>query len=220
MWYSNSSWHIYEAIHPPHMSRIQSSSSTKHKAINTSSSSRLHPNPPSPNPPPTPPSTQTQEAAPELPQGLVRRTYLPLAKLSKKLLAKIAPLHPTRRTPPPCPTPDPKLKEMVAKKLEDEEDLMEEDLKNQVPGWIVMDDIRKNEIREYYRLAEKGEVEHFPGLIQHATEEQLLEGDEEREEVLRAIHKDFNEMLPTDRKAVVVADRWHRRGGWGAEPFM
>lgn len=70
---------------------------------------------------------------------------------------------------------------MAAKRLEDTEELMEEDLKNQVPGWHVLDDISKKQIRERYRLAEKGELEHFPSLLRHATEEQLLEGDEERE---------------------------------------
>jgi hypothetical protein len=104
---------------------------------------------------------------------------------------------------------------MAAKKLEEEEDLMEEDLKNQVPDWHTLDDTRKNQIREGYRLADKDQLEHPPGLLRHATQQQLQEGDEEREEILQARIPGYRNLVPTDREALMIAKRWYQRGGWG-----
>lgn len=136
--------------------------------------------------------------------------------MSKRVLAFISP-HSTSRTPPPRPAPDLTLEEMAVKKLEEEEELMEEDLKNQVPKWHVLDDAWKNGIRESYRLAEKGELEHPPGLLRHANQQRLQQGDEEREEILRDRYPGYLSMIPADREALMINERWNQRGGWGSD---
>ena len=83
-----------------------------------------------------------------------RPFYSPLAKTSKSALRKIAPFHPTRRTPPP-PLPRPPPPKKTKKQLELEEK-WEMELEDTVEGWYCMPEEERAALRRAKRDAEMG----------------------------------------------------------------
>ncbi|KAI0319208.1 hypothetical protein OF83DRAFT_1055423 [Amylostereum chailletii] len=81
-------------------------------------------------------------------------TYSPLAKSSKSMLRRIAPLHPNRRTPPPpAPRPPPPKK---SKKMLDLEEKWELELQDEVEGWYALTDEERAQWRRAKRDKELG----------------------------------------------------------------
>ncbi|TFK94038.1 hypothetical protein K466DRAFT_649542 [Polyporus arcularius HHB13444] len=83
-----------------------------------------------------------------------RPTYSPLAKASKSMLRRIAPLHPNRRTPPPPPPkapPKPKSKKML-----ELEEKWEMELEESVDGWYALPEGERAALRRAKRDHELG----------------------------------------------------------------
>ena len=83
-----------------------------------------------------------------------RPTYSPLAKASKSMLRRIAPLHPNRRTPPPPPPkapPKPKTKKML-----ELEEKWEMELEESVEGWYALPEAERAALRRAKRDHELG----------------------------------------------------------------
>ncbi|KAL5525664.1 hypothetical protein ACEPAG_7000 [Sanghuangporus baumii] len=80
--------------------------------------------------------------------------YSPLAKASRTVLSRIAPLHPNRRTPPPPPPRPPAPKK--SKKMLDLEEKWEMELAESVDGWSCMTDEERAVLRRAKRDAELG----------------------------------------------------------------
>ncbi|KAH9945364.1 uncharacterized protein BXZ73DRAFT_96354 [Epithele typhae] len=80
-----------------------------------------------------------------------RPTYSPLAKSTKSVLRRIAPLHPNRRTPPPPPPRLPPKKK--TQKMLDLEEKWELELEDTVEGWYAMSEeeraVRRRQKRDY-----------------------------------------------------------------------
>ncbi|KAF9532486.1 hypothetical protein CPB83DRAFT_867382 [Crepidotus variabilis] len=82
-------------------------------------------------------------------------TYSPYLKSSRRLLSRIAPLHPNRKTPPPPPPPPPPRKK-TKKELEMEEK-WEEELVEEVGGievFAAMEESGRKELRRVKRERE------------------------------------------------------------------
>jgi hypothetical protein len=133
--------------------------------------------------------------------------------MSKVILSRIAPLHPMRRLPPPRPAPDPKLKELEAKQLEEKEEKMEEAL-SRMPNWYIFDSATREQMRQAYRLQERNYQEHPPGL-QPIRKADLAKLQSEVEEKLRNEVPGWFYMEPSDRKSLITENVWKARGGWG-----
>ncbi|KAL5486127.1 hypothetical protein ACEPAI_7171 [Sanghuangporus weigelae] len=80
--------------------------------------------------------------------------YSPLAKASRTVLSRIAPLHPNRRTPPPPPPRLPAPKK--SKKMLELEEKWEMELAESVDGWSCMTDEERAVLRRAKRDAELG----------------------------------------------------------------
>ncbi|KAL5526459.1 hypothetical protein ACEPAF_8182 [Sanghuangporus sanghuang] len=80
--------------------------------------------------------------------------YSPLAKASRTVLSRIAPLHPNRRTPPPPPPRPPAPKK--SKKMLELEEKWEMELAESVDGWSCMTDEERAALRRAKRDAELG----------------------------------------------------------------
>ncbi|KAI0039373.1 hypothetical protein FA95DRAFT_1599862 [Auriscalpium vulgare] len=78
----------------------------------------------------------------------------PLAKASKTMLRKIAPLHPNRRPPPPPPPRPPPPKK--SKKMLEMEERWEMELEESVEGWYALTDEERKEWRRAKRDKELG----------------------------------------------------------------
>lgn len=86
--------------------------------------------------------------------------YSPYLKSSRRLLSKIAPLHPNRKEPPPPPPPPPP-KKKTKKELEMEGE-WEEELVEGVGGievWASMEESERKEMRKAKREMELGRYE-------------------------------------------------------------
>ncbi|CAA7266829.1 unnamed protein product [Cyclocybe aegerita] len=84
-------------------------------------------------------------------------TYSPYMKSSRRLLSRIAPLHPNRKTPPPPPPPPPPRKK--TKKEIEMEEKWEEELVDSVGGlevWAAMEEGERKEIRRIKFERERG----------------------------------------------------------------
>ncbi|PPR05974.1 hypothetical protein CVT24_004638 [Panaeolus cyanescens] len=87
----------------------------------------------------------------------ISRVYSPYAKSSRRLLNKIAPLHPNRRTPPPPPPPIPPKKK--TKKEIEREEKWEEELVESIGGleaWAALGDDERREMRRAKFAMEMG----------------------------------------------------------------
>ncbi|KAA1467608.1 hypothetical protein DENSPDRAFT_869186 [Dentipellis sp. KUC8613] len=80
--------------------------------------------------------------------------HSPLAKTSKSLLRKIAPLHPNRKSPPPPLPPPPPPKK--SKKMLQLEEKWEMELEESVEGWFALSDAERKEWRRAKRDKELG----------------------------------------------------------------
>ncbi|KAJ3504847.1 hypothetical protein NLJ89_g7726 [Agrocybe chaxingu] len=84
-------------------------------------------------------------------------TYSPYLKSSRRLLSRIAPLHPNRKTPPPPPPPPPPRKK--TKKEIEMEEKWEEELVDNVGGldvWAAMEEGERKEMRRIKFERERG----------------------------------------------------------------
>ena len=83
-----------------------------------------------------------------------RPAYSPLAKASKSMLRRIAPLHPNRRTqhPPPPKPPAPK----KSKKMLELEEKWEMELEDSVEGWYALPEEERAALRRAKRDHELG----------------------------------------------------------------
>ncbi|KAG6851128.1 hypothetical protein H0H93_001008 [Arthromyces matolae] len=93
--------------------------------------------------------------APRTASRVAGTAYSPYVKSSRSTLARIAPLHPNRRTPPP-PLPPPPPKKKTKKELE-REDQWEEELIDSVGGiteWACMSDAERAAMRKAKREQE------------------------------------------------------------------
>lgn len=80
--------------------------------------------------------------------------HSPLAKASRGMLSRIAPLHPNRRTPPPPPPRPPPPKK--SKKMLELEEKWEMELAESVEGWACMASEERAALRRAKRDAELG----------------------------------------------------------------
>lgn len=80
--------------------------------------------------------------------------HSPLAKSSRGALARIAPLHPNRRSPPPAPPKPPAPKK--SKKMLDLEEKWEEELSESVEGWACFTEEERAALKRAKRDAELG----------------------------------------------------------------
>ena len=83
-----------------------------------------------------------------------RPAYSPLAKASKSMLRRIAPLHPNRRTPPPPPPKPPAPKK--SKKMLELEEKWEMELEDSVEGWYALPEEERAALRRAKRDHELG----------------------------------------------------------------
>lgn len=103
--------------------------------------------------------TDAESPAPSTPVTTVA-TYSPYLKSSRRLLSRIAPLHPNRKEPPPPPPPPPP-KKKTKKELEMEE-RWEEELVESVGGievWASMEELGRKDMRRAKREMELGRYE-------------------------------------------------------------